>query len=74
MTKFQWDETKFGVFCYKSGKNLLDQFKWALDVMYWCIAPAATDMDTHVVGMFLNREQSPLGYFYRGEYYLWEKE
>ncbi len=74
MTKFQWDETNFGVFCYKSGKNLLHQFKWALEVMYWYIAPVATDMDTDVVVMFLNREQSPLGYFYRGEYYLWEKE
>ena len=61
------------IFSYKSGIALLDSFKRALEAAYWCIKMCATDMDTDIVAKFYSREGIPLGYFYQGEYHLWEK-
>ena len=60
------------VFSYKSGIALLDQFKRELEVEYTFVGFLATDMDTDIVAIFANKEIIPLGYFYQGEYHLWE--
>jgi len=62
-----------GVFSYKSGIALLDEFKKQLKVIYSFIIPVATNMDTDIVAKFYSRGDIPLGYFYQGEYHLWEK-
>ncbi|MBA7710323.1 hypothetical protein ES703_119263 [subsurface metagenome] len=62
-----------GVFSYKSGIALLDEFKRRLEIIYSFIDLVATDMDTDIVAKFHSREGIPLGYFYQGKYYLWEK-
>ena len=60
-------------FSYKSGVALLDEFKTQLRIIYSFIHFYATDMDTDIVAQFYSRENVPLGYFYQGEYYLWEE-
>jgi len=67
------------VFCGKSGVDLLDEFKRQLEIIYPFIEYYATDMDIDIVAYFYTREKKPslpvpLGYFYQGEYHLWEKE
>lgn len=62
-----------GVFSYKSGIALLDQFKKEWEVIYSFIKYIATDMDTDILAIFYSREDIPLGYFYQGEYHLWER-
>jgi len=66
-----WDNR--GIFSDKSGIALLDQFKRELEVVYTYISLVATEMNTDIVAKFLSRESIPLGYFYQGEYHLWEK-
>jgi len=61
------------VFYGKSRIALLDQFKKQLKVVYSFIDDVATDMNTDIVAKFSTREDIPLGYFYQGEYHLWEK-
>jgi len=63
-----------GVFSYKSGIALRDEFKRQLKVIYSFISLVATDMDADIVAQFLSREAIPLGYFYQGEYHLWEEQ
>jgi len=61
-----------GVFSDKSGIALLDQFKRSLTVIYSFLVPLAVgNLNTHIVAIFLSREEIPLGYFYQGEYHLW---
>jgi len=60
-------------FSYKSGIALLDTFKKDLKVIYWFIEVVATDMDSDIVATLLSKERIPLGYFYQGEYHLWEE-
>ena len=62
-----------GIFSDKSRKALLDSFKRELEIIYSYIQLVATDMDADIVARFYSREEIPLGYFYQGEYYLWEK-
>jgi hypothetical protein len=62
-----------GVFSHKSGTVLLEEFKKQLEVAYSCIDSVATNMHTDIVAIFDSKEEIPLGYFYQGEYYLWEK-
>ena len=62
-----------GVFSYKSGVALLDQFKRELEAIRLPIFFVATDLDTDIVAIFCDRENIPLGYFYQGEYHLWEE-
>ncbi len=62
---------------YKSD-FLLDMFSLKLTVIYASIRLKGyfltLDMDTDIVGLFYKgKEWTPLGYFYQGEYYLWEK-
>ncbi len=59
-------------FTYKSRIALLDTFKRDLQVIYSFIDHIATDMDTDIIAKFHSGESIPLGYFYQGEYYLWE--
>ncbi|MEA1963779.1 MAG: hypothetical protein U9O41_01425 [Candidatus Aerophobetes bacterium] len=58
---------------YKSGITLLGEFKKTLEAIYSFIKVYATDMDTDIVALFFSEEGIPLGYFYQGEYHLWEK-
>ncbi|MCK4617606.1 hypothetical protein KAT45_01760, partial [Candidatus Aerophobetes bacterium] len=60
-----------GVFSYKSGRVLLNQFKRQLELIYSFIELMATDMDIDIVAKLVSREQIPLAYFYQGEYHLW---
>jgi len=62
-----------GVFSYKSGVALLGLFERILESIRWPIFFVATDLDTDIVAKFVSREGIPLGYFYQGEYHLWEK-
>jgi len=62
-----------GVFSRKSETTLLNQFKRELKTAYSYISFFAWDMNTDIVAKFYNRERIPLGYFYQGEYHLWEK-
>lgn len=64
-----------GVFSNKSGIALLEEFEKQLEVIYWSIQHVATDMDTDIemVAVFFSRGKILLGYFYQGEYYLWEE-
>ena len=63
----------FSIPFYKSKRALLERFKEELEAAYWYIDRVATDMDTDIVAKFYSREGNPLGYFYQGEYHLWEK-
>jgi len=62
------------VFADKSGAALLEEFKKHLEVIYSFIDHIATDMDADIVAEFDSKGGIPLGYFYRGEYHLWEEE
>ena len=62
-----------GRFSYKSGIGLLDEFKGILESLFSYIEVVATNMDTDIVAEFVSRGDIPLGYFYQGEYHLWEK-
>ena len=68
-----------GVFSAKSGITLLHEFEKQLKTIYsfiyWHLL--ATDIDNDIVAIFYDlygyEETSPLGYFYQGEYHLWEE-
>ncbi|MBA7496204.1 hypothetical protein ES702_06802 [subsurface metagenome] len=60
------------VFSYKSGEALLRQFKIELFYAYYFIQDVATDMDNDIVVEFTDENGTPYGYFYQGEYHLWE--
>jgi len=60
-----------GLFAYKSGKALLDQFNEELEIIYSYIDHIATDMNSDIVAKFLTREEVPLGYFHQGLYQQW---
>ena len=66
-----WDSR--GYFSDESGIRLLEAFKIYLEVIYGYINQVATDMDTDIVAKFVSKGYIPLGYFYQGEYHLWEK-
>ncbi|MBA7497169.1 hypothetical protein ES702_07780 [subsurface metagenome] len=61
-----------GLFSYKSGIALRDLFKRELKIIYSFII-VAKDVDADIVAKFYSRGDIPLGYFYQGEYHLWEK-
>ena len=64
-----------GVFSDKSGAALLGQFKKTLESIYSSssLPIVTTDMNSDIVAIFCSRENVPLGYFYQGEYHLWEE-
>lgn len=62
-----------GLFSDKSGIALLDQFKKELELIYSFLQFIASDMDTDIVARFASKEEILLGYFYQGEYHVWEK-
>ena len=73
---FRGDDKR--VFYDKSGTDLLDEFKRQLETIYLFIDNYATDMNADIVASFYTREKKPslittLGYFYEGEYHLWEE-
>ncbi len=64
-----------GYFSDRSGVALKEAFKAYLDIIYSFIEPwgVVTDMNTDIVAEFLSLGNIPLGYFYDGEYHLWEE-
>ena len=58
-------------FSDKSGVVLRKQFEMILEPIYLFIQGVATDMDNDVVAKFHSEDETPLGYFYQGEYHLW---
>ena len=64
-----------GGFIYKSGTALLELFKRTLELVYAFIEVKGlvTDLNTDIVAKFLSRGGISLGYFYQGEYHLWEE-
>jgi len=62
-----------GRFYDKSRVVLLDDFKSSLKVIYSFIKDIAPDLNNDVVACWLSEEGIPLGYFYQGEYHLWEE-
>ena len=62
-----------GVFSNKSAALLNVEFELALWTIYSFIDSVATDIDTDIVALFLGKEGNLLGYFYQGNFYLWEK-
>ena len=71
---FVWVVDNRDIFSDKFGIALLNTFKISLEKIYSSIVLAVitTDMDTDIVAEFLSEEIIPLGYFYQGEYHLWE--
>ena len=61
------------VFSHKSRIVLLEQFKKEAEAAYSFIGELIRNMDVNVVAKFYSREGIPLGYFYQGEYHLWEE-
>ncbi|NQS90591.1 hypothetical protein HQ584_12475 [Patescibacteria group bacterium] len=60
-------------FSDRSGVALKEAFKIYLDVIYSFIENLATDMDNDIVALFISEGGIRLGYFYQGEYHLWEE-
>ena len=71
---FVWVIDNRDMFSDKSGIALLDTFIINLEKIYSSIVLVVMtfDMDTDVVAGFMSEEVIPLGYFYQGEYHLWE--
>jgi len=64
-----------GGFSYVTGTALLDLFKRTLELLYAFIEVKAvvTDINADIVATFTSTGGIPLGYFYEGEYHLWEE-
>jgi len=66
-----------GVFSHKTQIALLGQFKKELEAIVRHMWRTAPDMNADIVATFWEQESIPLdiplGYFYQGEYHLWEK-
>ncbi len=62
-----------GVFFQKNRKTLLNEFGRQLEYIYSWLEEASTDMDIDIVAVFFSGEEILLGYFYEGEYHLWEE-
>jgi len=60
------------IFSGKSKWGLLAGFKVTAEHVYGFIQALATDMSTDIVILWSSGEDVPLGYFYEGEYHLWE--
>jgi len=64
-----------GVFSQKNRKALLDELERQLEYIYSYLElnEVTSDMAADIVAVFYSEEEIPLGYFYQGEYHLWEK-
>jgi len=62
-----------GVFSYKTGIALLDEFKKQLEIICEHIGNIVTDTDNDIVALFISGGGRSVGYFYQGEYHLWEE-
>ena len=62
-----------GVFSGISGKALLSEFEKVLEDIFYDVKMLASDMKNDIVAKFYSEKEIPLGYFYQGEYHLWEK-
>ena len=62
-----------GYFSDRSGVALKEAFKISLDAIYSFMNRFVTDMDNDIVAEFMSKGEIRLGYFYQGEYHLWEE-
>ncbi len=58
-----------------TGVDLLRLFRRELEFIYkyGAMIAIAPDMNTDIVAIFYSYKSIPLGYFYQGEYHLWEE-
>lgn len=61
------------IFSDRSEAALLDQFKKELKTIYKPLRIIASNMNADIVVSFRTREDVSLGYFYQGEYHLWDE-
>ena len=52
---------------------ILALFKRELEVVYSFIEYIASNMNTDIVARLHSKSGTTLGYFYQGEYHLWEE-
>jgi len=62
-----------GLFFNETGRVLLKQFEKQLEIIYLFIRLITTDMNNDVIAEFVNKQGRTIGYFYEGEYHLWEE-
>ena len=62
-----------GISFNRTGPALLKQFKEQLETIYVFIGLIATDMNDDIIAEFVNKKGETVGYFYQGEYHLWEE-
>lgn len=62
-----------GAFSQKNKKALLNELKRQLEYMCSYLEEVTTDMAADIVAVFYSEEEITLGYFYQGEYHLWEE-
>ncbi len=61
------------VFSHKSGKDLLDEFERILKTLHLSSMIWVTDIENDIFAIFFNIDGNPIGYFYQGEYHLWDE-
>ncbi len=62
-----------GFFAGKTGQYLLFEFEERFFSIKYFLSSLCSDFDNDVVAEFMTADGEPLGYFYQGEYYLWEE-
>ena len=62
-----------GTFSDKFSVFLLTEFTDELQIIYSFMKEVATDLHADIAAIFYGEGGIPLGYFYQGEYHLWEK-
>ena len=61
------------VFSHKSRKALLDEFERILEALHLVSMIWVTDIENDIFAMFSDIDGNLIGYFYQGEYHLWEE-
>ena len=64
---------KRGIFSGKLGEKLVLEFKSQLWNATYYLGALVTDLENDIVARFSDTAGNPLGYFYQGEYHLWEE-
>ena len=61
------------IFSRKSERALLSEFEKVLKDIFYDVQMVASDMENDIVAIFYSERVVPLGYFYQGEYHLWNE-
>ena len=64
-----------GIFSQENGKTMLNELEGELEYICSFIETyqITSDMAADIVAVFYTKNEIPLGYFYEGEYHLWEE-